>query len=379
MGAAKANVAIVGGGPSGSYLATLLAKRGAEVDLYEAKSKYDIPCGEAVPGPKVAYWGKKQQVWKDIEKHINNTTLNEVYGFRVTIIDVDKKIKIVESVRNNVLGYIIDKPLFVMRLRFEAEKYGTNILYKHADPVELARSGEYDIVVDARGPLTDTTVKRLAVVRSYALPRDELDTRILHFWFVWHILGYGWAFPHDNRFNIGAGCLGCGHNDLMGLLNLVIDKADVIEIRNTRRGWSIIAEPPNRPLAEVVDNAVLVRVGEAAGHVMYHSGEGIRPALLSAFVVANSIDVALSMPSISEWWHTEPERLAKFIEGNVKRSRVHKDSMKSYTILQFLKALWNRGLQGKALRLLPKNAWYRLFGGRDPVINVIAPIALRLL
>lgn len=369
----KLRVAVVGAGPAGTLFALLAAKRGMDVTLFDRESVYSSPCGEAIPGPSVAYWGSNKAVWRLVGEAVERTRLNEVYGFGLHLPG-----KVVVSRQTRPLGYVVNKATFVAVLRNMASMHGAKLVHRSVDVYRLAESGEYDVVVDARGPHTDTAVRRMAVIRAYAEGGYDLDRSLIHFWFAPGIIGYFWAFPRGGMWNVGVGCLGCRAGDLEQLYQSYMEAEGLEERPRTRRGWSIIAEPPGRPVAEIIrrrDGAtLLLRVGEAAGHVMYHTGEGIRPALLSAYTTFKALEKALTAPS-----NVTLPGASRYINAHVQRSRVHKDAQRSYAILQMMERLHKRRALLAALSLLPKRAWYNLFKGADPVLVLLAKTVAKLL
>ena len=370
-------IAVVGAGPAGSYFAYLASKRGHFVDLYDKDEEYSAPCGEAIPGPKVAFWGTNKTVWKDLKPIVNETTVSAVYGYQVHIFNERMLYdKVVKSENSEVLGYILDKKRFVKYLRRMAENTGANFIVEKANINKLLRE-HYDIVVDARGPHS-VPGRRYALFRVYAWGASHLEQNLIHFWFYPNILGYTWLFPYSGKWNSGSGCLKCTKAELDWMYEVVKHFITLEEV-GERKYWAILAEPPKDPPAKVVKDKILLRIGEAAGHLMYHSGEGIRPALLSAHTTMSAITSALSMTSIAHSWRQNPGSLAKFINKYIGKSRIAKDSYNSYRLRELLEFLTEHGLLTTALKLLPKKAWYNLFAGKDPILNTIAKITMRFL
>ena len=352
----------MGGGPAGALISVLFSSRGYKVDLYDKDISYSIPCGEAIPAPgSGAWWGPGNEVWKILENYgLRKYVLNEITGFDMLVGLEDQRRITYDAGR--VLGYIIDKPGFIDSLR----EMSDNFYAEETMPEKLV--DDYDIVVDARGPLVPEPVKRMAVVQAYASGGDLSRSR-LFFHVSGRVLGYFWAFPVDNdTWNIGTVCLGCSSKQLMEEYRSLRDLHGFTE-HTKPRGWSILAEIPRGDTVRLEAFTPIIRVGEAAGHVMYHSGEGIRPAFLSAWTVFNVVHQASPYPT----------QMKLFVERSVKKSKIHKDSIKSHHILELMKMLHERGILVKVASRLSARMWLRLFNGRIEGVSAAVKMARALM
>lgn len=368
-------VAVVGAGPAGSYLAYLLAKQGAIVDLYDRKDVYDSPCGEVIPTPHVAYWGYNNKVWNELEKAIEDAKLNEITTGKWAFFN---EVGLLEkSFTLKLSAYSIDKPRFVSNLRRMAEKAGARFVRMEVDPKKIAR--DYDIVFDARGPHTDVPGKRMMVMRSYTVTTStDFDT--IYIYTYEPMFGYAWAFPHGGRENVGSGCLGCDPALVKwSFEHILYDlSGDRISALRTMKWWAILATRP-REQGYVYNGKPIIRVGEAAGHVTYITGEGIRPALLSASVTAAAVNNALHVNSISVDWRRKPQKLLRYVNSYVAKTRVARDTATAYDALRLVSKVVekNPSRMYKLLKHMPKRVYLKLFGGEletllKPLVKILS-------
>lgn len=144
-----------------------------------------------------------------------------------------------------------------------------------------AGAGEAEVLVKAGGPYQSQGVK-ITVARAY-VDGVRLEEETAYFIFPPESIGFYWIFPHGGVYNVGAGFIGV--DNPVPLIHEFIKKwiggGRVLEVRGA-------------PLT-VLPNVVLhdgegFRIGEAAGLVYPLTGEGIRPGILSAKALAESLN-----------------------------------------------------------------------------------------
>ena len=248
--------AVIGAGPSGSYVARLLSDKGYDVKVFDMSRKLGAkPCG----------WGLPYTVER-VLRLPEEVLLAKVRGFRVF---VDFKLAADASGRR-VLGYIVDKPRLIRYLLEGVEK----VLGKKPGREDLERRTP----IFARGHphYPGSKINALQVVA-----RGSWDWGSVEAYFFSDLIGYAWVFPlSESRAKVGVGGE-AGWSRLKEYLYLLIKKLGVNEV--SRIEGSPIA---SGGLVE----ARGLRVGEEIGAVMPLTGEGIRPGFLTAKVAFDSIE-----------------------------------------------------------------------------------------
>ncbi len=255
-------IVVLGAGVAGSAFAALAAYRGFRVSVYEARNRYLKPCGEAI---HVSL--RPRFVAPRIRARIRK------YAFYV-----DGEL-FAELVFDEPRWLIINKSSLVDEMRSVAESYGARIYYGVKGPRVLE-----GVMVDARGGFLEDGRRRVLVNRAI-VEGVNVDPERVELWFDSRRVGFYWVFPYSSRgdtANVGAGFLGemhphrfvasfvSRHPSLGG--RIVDSKTSVI----TMEGGSLYS-----------DGAF--RIGEAAGLVNPATGEGIRPAILSAEALADAL------------------------------------------------------------------------------------------
>lgn len=233
-------VKILGLGPSGAALGSALGEAAVE----ERNKHYYKACGEAVPveTPLVS----REFVVDKVRRYrffLGDSPIGEVsYG--------------------KPRWYIVDKSAWVESLR-----------------AAIRPGGEDDgIVVDARGPYASRGEK-LIVVMAY-VEGIKRDDETADFIYPPGLAGFFWIFPHGGLYNVGGGFLG------------VADPTPLVKNFVSKLGGriKILKGAPLTVMPEV-DLGIEGRykVGEAAGLVYPLTGEGIRPGVISALALADSL------------------------------------------------------------------------------------------
>jgi flavin-dependent dehydrogenase len=293
------DVLIVGGGPAGSSCARRLQQAGLDVLVRDRASfPRDKPCaGWLTPGVL-------ETLGFDVEEYASGRTLQAFTGFRTGRI----------GGRGVLTRY--DRPVSFGIRRCEFDDYlleRSGARFRGGAPVAgLARAGSDWIVDDAiRTPLVVGAgghfcpVGRLlngppapaAVVVAQEL-EFRLDAReasgcqvlpeIPELYFCSDLKGYGWCVRKGDHLNVGL-----GRRDAVGLTAHVRDFVDFLvrQERIPRRmpSWKghaylLLEGPPRRLVADG-----LLLVGDAAGLAVPASGEGIRAAVESGLLAAETI------------------------------------------------------------------------------------------
>lgn len=283
-GTLRYDVVIVGLGPAGSYCLNFLSKAGFKVvGLDRSVELGEKPCGEAVP--------------KDFFEHLHFKP-HEICSnpIRRGIILVGDDLKVLDF--GNIEGYIIDKKRLLSMLVEEAEGYGaeaklgTRVLEVDDKGRAVLANGEIlegEVVICADGVSGPSTryFKHPHYIGAY---QYRLEGRLgpedaIYLAFREELDGYMWAFPKSNKlWNVGAGGLKVDAKNY---------SLKIVELLFKGREWKIIgrgggAIPIFGPLERACKGR-LVAVGDRYATSMSLSGEGIRPAIVSAKFACHKI------------------------------------------------------------------------------------------
>lgn len=251
-------IAIEGAGVGGSYLFFLLSERKRNVDLYDISQWYHKACGEAVPN---IY--RPRFPWKVID---------EIHDFSFFI---DGKELRSMSYRHPK-WIIIDKAAWIRSMRDAGASFIRG---------KLINRGDYDIVIRAYGPY-DTNRETVMVVRSI-VKAGPSEHRGVIFEFDSRFSGFYWIFPSQSGlYNVGGG--------FIGMRNPV--QAIVQYIRRMFR-WPQVLDLRGAPLTIGGVRDRELRIGEARGLVYPLTGEGIRPAAISAEYAFEAIEGCMDIES----------------------------------------------------------------------------------
>jgi flavin-dependent dehydrogenase len=295
------DIIVAGMGLAGSLLSLRLAESGFKVKAFEpTPSSYVKPCGEQLTLEEVPLRLAKE--YEAIKTVVNDVHIL-VNGKYVTTVDM----------RGGSKWAIIDKPKLIMELRRSAAEAGVAVLRERWHGERGA------LTIDSRGPYSMKTssevlaLRVIAKVKSWSPEEAILDFRP-------SLGGLYWVFPFDGdgKFvNAGTGFVGV--NDAASLQGLVrsylAEKLqgpfDVVEVKGA---------PINVFTNPRLTNGDIIKVGEAAGLVMAWSGEGNRPAIVSAEALASSIansdynfELALKRYSTSISWIMESAIVSRLL------------------------------------------------------------------
>ncbi|MCE4617119.1 MAG: NAD(P)/FAD-dependent oxidoreductase [Desulfurococcales archaeon] len=312
-------VSIQGLGIAGSVLAEKLSSKGVKVKAYDPQKEYVKPCGEAVP---VSFFSNDYLRLTDIKSRVNRFMV-KVDG--KTVVDWDAK---------KTIWFIIDKKKFVSNLRERALAQGAELIWSTGKP-------EKGVYVDARGPFSQESDKTIPVYRLI-VRGVEWDENTVLIEFDSRKAGFYWVFPAGEKIvNIGGGFAREPKKVVKMVHNYashVLGKGEIIN-----KAASIITIHPKYRILE----GRTFYVGEAAGFVMPSTGEGIRPAILSAEKLSQAL---LEEDSI----HSIYRNYASSVKPLLMESRL------SYTLFRVM--LYKKpDARARLLSSLPRVFWKRYF------------------
>jgi geranylgeranyl reductase family protein len=283
-------IAIVGGGPSGAYLAYRLAQNGIYASIYDDSHPREKPCGGGVS----PFALNRFPILKGVpssHRFINRAVLISPKG-REAMLSVGT---VMNVSREHLDNYLLQKAL----------DSGAKLIEDRVTGIEedangwliRTRSGEYRsrLIVGADG--VNSIVRRTIINRipkenvaacvGYFASGVENDYSIIKF--IGGFRGYAWIFPREKYSSIGVGTDIGQANKLTDYLNAFIEEYCPHIERISRFGALIpaIKDPSFYEIPCSGKNWILV--GDAAGHVDPILGEGIRYAIWSAELAAEAI------------------------------------------------------------------------------------------
>ncbi|WP_148864362.1 NAD(P)/FAD-dependent oxidoreductase [Marinobacter fonticola] len=306
------DVIIVGGGPSGSTLAWALRNNGKNVLLID---KADFPRDKTCAGwvtPAVV-----DSLGIDLEDYRQSRVLQPITQFRIGMmgqppVDNDHGDEPVSyGIRRCEFDtYLLDRVTADKQLKTPVksitreegnwivnERWQAPLLVGaggHFCPVarQLGEGpGKHETVVAAKEVEFEMTQEQAQVCEARG-EQPEL-------WFCRDLKGYAWVFRKDNFLNIGLGRE--DNHKLTEHLEAFVDEMKAqgripSDLPGRFKGHAyLLYAHADRPL---VDDGIML-IGDAAGLAYTQSGEGIRPAIESALMAADTIRRAKDMSAQS--------------------------------------------------------------------------------
>jgi len=288
------DVAVVGGGPAGSWAAAKLAAAGARVVLIDGSHPREKPCGGGITGRALALLGSS------VERLVEGVPIESAsFAHRERIVTVP-----LEHGGGLRLA-VISRRLLDAQILDRAESAGAAIVRARVTGVvaggtgwQIAtRAGELEAkwVIGADGP--GSLVRRRV---SSPLAREDLS--IAAGYYVHGVSsrqiairleedppGYLWAFPRPDHLAVGV----CAQADLSGPSQLLAASARWIDSQVTggtreRYSWPIPSLGPVTLEQQQPSGKGWMLIGDAAGLVDPITREGIFFALTSAELAATS-------------------------------------------------------------------------------------------
>lgn len=290
------DIGIVGAGPAGLSLAYFLKGSKNTVTVYETLS---------APGKKPCAWG----LLSGFEEYIpffKDDVFSKIKGFRIFMDN-----KLVHDIRDSkTLGYLIDKPSFLQHIAEKVDvKFNTQIVRKGNEFFNKGEKIQHDRFIVASGHYVlpkENTIPAIQYVTDL-----KVDPEVVDFYFYSDMLGYAWVFPDPKGAKIGIGG----------------DKS-VDELRERLKplvSGQILDFHGARVSDAGIDQGRMESgnyVGEAMGVVYPLTGEGIRPSILSAKVMADTIIAGQNYGEVFKksrlYWTIQMQaRIIRSVKGSV--------------------------------------------------------------
>lgn len=279
----ETEVLIIGGGPSGATLARILAKNGKSNILLEKNFNFDKPCGGGI----------KSQVFRefDIPKNLEK---KEIKIFNLKSLKNDVKVNLKGSSISIVLRQEFDA-----KLRELAKESGSTVLEakfidckikndKVISKIKIDNNTflvKSNFLVGADG-VQSTVRKRVfgnntnALLTNYALIENkDIDYCDFYFGDDYSPNEYAWIFPHGDKVSVGAVLKDDDAKTVFGKFK------DKYYENEKVKGYFIPSWNDDKTFYK---NRTFL-VGDAAGHVLPFTYEGIYFAIKSAEILASAI------------------------------------------------------------------------------------------
>jgi len=307
-------VAVIGGGPSGSCAAEILAKAGIKTWIFERKLDNAKPCGGAIPLCMVAEFELPDSI---IDRKVRNMkmispsnrevdiSLDKVYGkteneyigmCRREVMDAFMRNRAAELGANLING-------LVTKIDTGSNRQGPYTLsysdFTNGEKTGEKKTLEVDLIIGADGANSrvakamdagDYNVA-IAFQERIKLPQKEMSYyEDLAEMYVGTDVSpdfYGWVFPKYDHVAVGTGTMQKNQELIKGLQEGVRERAK----KRLANGEVIKVEAhpiPEHPRPRRVVGRMAL-VGDAAGYVTKSSGEGIYFAAKSGRMCAEQI------------------------------------------------------------------------------------------
>ncbi len=297
----RCDVAIVGGGPAGSTCAARLVEAGADVFVIDKRSfPREKPCAGWIT-PQVV-----QTLALDIQAYRQEHVFQPLVGFRTGMISgrevyTDYGKPVSYGIRRYEFDrYLIERSRAPCRLgqplkRFERVSNVWRIDETIEARVIVGAGGHFCPIAQRLGARANraATVVAAQEIEFEAKPDDlkrgTIEPEVPELFFCDDLKGYGWCFRKGSFLNIGLGRV--EPEDLSRHVRAfhqwLIDRGKIAgEIPGRFHGHAY--QLYERVVPKLVDDGVLL-IGDAAGLAYPQSGEGIRPAIESGLMAANTI------------------------------------------------------------------------------------------
>jgi geranylgeranyl diphosphate/geranylgeranyl-bacteriochlorophyllide a reductase len=285
-------IAVVGGGPAGSFVAAEMAQAGRDVLLFDEKLAWEKPCGGGLTNKALTRW----PFLRDAAVEHNSISCCELISpsGRKILFELDREIAIFSRLTLN--GYLLDR----------AHSAGARLVRERVVEIEgvpgqwqvRSNNATYDadylvLAAGARNPFrakfsSPLGPENFMIAAGYYIPGTSQTVYIK---FIHGLHGYIWVFPRYDHLSVGI----CGRmrDGSTAELRRTLE-AFLSEFGLTLDGARFYAHIIPSLSVNVLANGRFcgegwAMVGDAAGFVDAVTGEGIFYALRSAELLAEAL------------------------------------------------------------------------------------------
>jgi flavin-dependent dehydrogenase len=286
-----ADIAIVGGGPSGAMCGEQLARAGHNVDIFDEHLAWEKPCGGGLTHKAIQcfpflldnrYPKKLVHSIELISSNDQRATLDMTHPIVIysrTVLNGLLLNRAAEAgctvQRSHVIG--VDTTAPKPRYCLEGE-------WKTADFLVLAAGARNQLVPETRALQRD----ELEMTQGYFVPQTAEAITVK---FLPHFEGYIWSFPRCDHLSVVIFCVMSSHtsSELKGHLQAFMTKQE-ISTEGARFYSHVLPSPRERTLSErTVLGKNWAMVGDAAAWVDPLTGEGLFYAMKSGELLGKSL------------------------------------------------------------------------------------------
>lgn len=285
------NVAVVGGGPGGALLAFHLARRGAQVTVFDASHPREKPCGGGLTAKALALLPKAPADDPLPVRWVRHCRFESGDGAAVDL-ELDEPVAI--GARRDVDAWILRRAVGA-----GARHLAERVVEAHADGRVRTAAGErrFDLIAGADGAgslvrrtfLRPTPPERLQMATGWYVP----GTTPMVVRFTPGLPGYLWLFPRKDHVGVGI-CAPLRAVPTRGLVDRLESEAmrafPALVDPDAERYAHTIPSPSTDPrsILEIAGDRWAL-VGDAAALADPITGEGIYHALRSAELLADTL------------------------------------------------------------------------------------------
>lgn len=310
-------IGIIGGSVAGAYAAHLLAKQGHKVSVYERRPDREIPCGGGLT--EKALVACPEIAALDIPFRTIRSMTVITSGGTEAHTPVERPFR------------IFSRRVLDSALRKMAVESGAKIKKEHVASIEpqekswvINDQDNFDFLIGAGG-FADPLLRHLgrgfdrgntAAMVGYFVPGDFGDRVIVRL--LGYVTGYIWVFPRNDHASIGlmVGARDMNRAQAYEVLDRFIARyfpnADMNGAKRYGRAAPMVMNPDLFTRKPCGKNWALI--GDAAGLCDPLTGEGIHWALISAELLARSIeedDIQSYEEKLDEQVHPELNKAAR--------------------------------------------------------------------
>jgi geranylgeranyl reductase family protein len=302
----KYDVAVVGGGPIGSYAAKNIADAGFKVALFEEHKEIGIPlkCAGLVTPRVFDITGLSSR----------NVVQNEIYGAHIH----SPSGEVLTIGGDRVHALVINRSLFDLKIAENARDSGAEVYLQSKVTSAERKDNHIQLNIEDAMPLIICSLligadgSHSKIRESFGFPQPttflvgigaevtntELDPRFVEIFLGKNIAPgfFAWIIPTDKEGSTAR--IGLCTHTVKRLKQCFKNLLKIKQLRDVKITRHIGGDIPLGPLKESVKSNVML-IGDAAGQVKPTSGGGIYPGLLCASICSSVAIEALDKNDVS--------------------------------------------------------------------------------